>query len=65
MIKYVYCFKNIKSSNFGNPQLEVLDKDAAKESYSRHPTHNQGQPREKLIRIYRNLTFHLVADFLH
>lgn len=34
MTKYIYCFKNVKSGQFGNPVLEVITKDNAVEAYS-------------------------------
>ena len=34
MIKYVYAFKNVKSSNFGNPIYEVISSDNAVEAFS-------------------------------
>ena len=48
MIKYVYAFKNIKSSNFGNPIFEVIPEDAAVEAFSISAKEASGEAAERM-----------------
>lgn len=59
MIKYVYGVKNILSSNFGNPQFEVLDKEQAIEAYTISAKEASGEARERM----RELDLYYLGTF--
>lgn len=48
MIKYVYVFKNVLSSNFGNPVYEVIDKENAVEAFGISAKEASGEARERM-----------------